>query len=154
MKIIIGKPSEVSTTHFKQIIELILKGRQIKLKPDQLKENLKRADFISYGIKDSNIVTTATLKNPYSSYRTRVFNEAKAKANILYQKELGYIATDPAFEGKGFCQDLLKEFSNKFGSITVFATTRKPAMIHILKKLGFKQNGNIYKEDLVLLTRS
>jgi predicted acetyltransferase len=72
--------------------------------------------------------------------------------SLKYEKELGYITTHPNYEGEGHCKDLLKTFFSKISSQSIFATTRKPAMVHILSKFGFQQTGNIYNKNLILLT--
>lgn len=148
--IVITKPTEISEKHLQQIIDLVVTGGQIKHKG--LREKFLRADLIAYQIQVNDIICTATLKNPNSSYRTKVFNSAKAEKSSLYEKELGYIATHPDFEGQGHCKKLLKYFIPKISKHTIFATTRKPAMVHILEKFGFHQTGKIYNHDLKLLT--
>jgi hypothetical protein len=49
--------------------------------------------------------------------------------------------------------EIAEEVVPKIDSENFFATTRNPAMAHILKKMGFTKNGNTYKNDLELYTR-
>jgi hypothetical protein len=70
-----------------------------------------------------------------------------------YSFELGYIITHPDFEGRGLCQKLLNEFMPRVSDRAIFATSRKPSMIHILGKHGFNKIGSVYDNDLNLLIR-
>ena len=100
------------------------------------------------------IVSTATLKNPRDAYQTGVFESAGvASDKEWYNKELGYIATDKKYEGNRLCQKLLAELIPLIKNQSLFATTRKPSMAHILAKHGFEKLGNTYKKDLELLAR-
>lgn len=150
MTTVISRPTDIKREHLRQIIDLVVTGGQIKR--DGLQERILRADKVAYTLHDSKVICTATLKNPNNSYRTRVFNSAKAKTTLQYEKELGYIVTHPDFEKQGHCKNLLKIFFPKISANSIFATTRKPAMVHILGNFGFQQTGNIYDNDLTLLT--
>ncbi len=98
------------------------------------------------------IISTATLKNPLASYRQKVFENAKVEINNNGIKELGYISTLKNYEGKGFCQKLLKRFFEVIPFQPIYATTRKQSMIHILGKFCLKVEGQTYNSDLCLLT--
>lgn len=148
--IVITKPSEIEHDRLKEIVELILSGGQVHR--DGLQERILRSDFIAYKILKDKIICTATLKNPHSSYQIKVFNSAKVTVAGNYNKELGYIVTHPDFENLGHCQDLLQRFFNQISNYSMYATTRKPTMIHILGKLGFKVAGETYHHNLSLLT--
>lgn len=133
---VITRPADIELTHFHQIIELILKGGQVRR--EGLHERIMRADLVAYKLQNNKVICTATLKNPSASYRTKVFNLAKATSSINFKKELGYIVTHPDFENCGHCQNLLKEFFIKISEYPIYATTRKHSMIYILGKFGFQ----------------
>lgn len=151
MKWEIQAPALVKENYLTQIITLVVSGNQI---PKQgLKERLLRSDLIAFGILGDIVVTTATIKNPAASYSTRVFHQSQSPyLSGDFKKELGYIATHPDHEGKGYCQHLLSILLRGIDS-PMFATTRKASMIHILSKHGFTQTGKLYKEDLSLMVR-
>jgi len=149
MTTIILQPKDIIPDHFKQILALIIKGGQVSR--DKLQNRILRADLVAYMVQNDQVICTATLKKPYSSYRSQVFNQAKANIVSDNFKELGYIVTHPDHEGKRHCQELLKIFFKKIDKYLLYATTRKPSMIHILKKFGFSQVGEKYKGDLILL---
>jgi|ERR1041385_4602536 hypothetical protein len=152
MATVVTQPKKIKSSYLKQIIELIRTGGEVKTSKDDLKRYLLRADLIAYELQGGKIICTATLKNPFSSYKTKVFNSAKAVEKLNYKKELGYIATHPDFEGKGHCTKLLKQFFGQISTNLIYATTRKPAMVHILSKFNFLQAGKTYNKDLKLLT--
>jgi len=145
----IKKPNEISEKILEQIIQLVLAGEQIS--HGQLKSNLLKADYIAFTEEDNLVTTTATLKNPFDSYRKRVYTESKSGIRPTNQKELGYIATNEEFEGRRYCSRLLEEFKPYFDNEPIFATTRKQSMIHILRKFKFRVVGEPYKMDLNLL---
>lgn len=150
METLITKPKDIPQKLFAELIELVESGAQAD--SEGLADRLMNADLIALKVDNDKIVTTATLKNPANSYRNRVFRSAGVERDQEpYTKELGYIVTDPLHEGKKHCQHLLNEFMPYIKEHKIFATTRKPSMIHILSKYGFRRHGNIYKDDLNLL---
>ena len=117
MKIKIIPPADLEEYNLKQIIDLIKAVGEVKSSKDKLREYILRADLIAYGLVDNRVICTATLKNPFKSYNTKVFNNAEAKTNLKFEKELGYIATHIDFEGKGYCSTLRKNSFNIFPPI-------------------------------------
>lgn len=150
MTTIIDIPKNISKDLLPKLLDLIETGSQVD--PEGLEERIMNADLIAILVDNDKIVTTATLKNPLTSYRYKVFKSAgvdNEKEN--YKKELGYIVTHPDYEGQKLCQKLLSELVNKIGTHNIFATTRKQSMIHILNKYGFNKTGTTYNKDLHLL---
>ena len=152
MEIIIIKPIYIDEDHLNQIIELIILGGQIKSDRIGIKALILLADLIAYKLDCGVVICTATLKNQYPVYREKVFNLANAPSSEFYTKELGYIVTHPDYENQGHCRQLLSMFFNRIRTYTIFATTRKPQMIHLLSNLGFQRTGIVYGNDLSLLT--
>lgn len=151
IKLIVDKPDNISTALKNEAIDLIASGGQIRY--NYAKAGLQRAGLIALLVADDLIIATACFKNPNASYRDDIFDMAMVSdLNRSYSYELGYIVTRKGYEGHGSCQKLLKELFPLISGHAMFATTRKPEMVHILKKLGFQQQGGIYKEDLILLT--
>lgn len=150
----IVRPNDVEENYLNQIIDLVIAGGEIKVSKIQLRQYILRADLIAFSLLDSKIICTATLKNPFAPYKAKVFLAAKVSTNSKYNKELGYIATHSNFEGKGHCSNLLKLFIKHIPLNSTYATTRKPAMVHILNKFNFVQTGEIYNDDLMLLTHN
>lgn len=151
MTTIIDIPNNISKVLLGELLELIETGSQVD--PEGLEERVMNAELIALLIVDDKIVTTATLKNPLTSYRNKVFKSAGVdydKEN--YKKEIGYIVTHPDYEGRKLCQQLLKEFIPAVNTHNIFATTRKPSMAHILGKYGFTKSGITYNKDLNLFT--
>lgn len=151
MNIKINFPSRINESYLLQIIDLIKSGGQVNTSKEKLKEYLMRSECIAYELIDNKIICTATLKNPFNSYTTKVFNYAEAKANHSLLKELGYIVTHHDYQNKGHCSNLLKKFLQNISQIPMYATTRKPEMVHLLKKYEFIQIGKTYNNDIKLL---
>lgn len=105
MTTIIDIPDNISKDLLGQLLELIETGSQVD--PEGLEERIMNAELIALLVDNDKIVTTATLKNPLTSYRNKVFKSAGVdndKEN--YKKEIGYIVTHPDYEGKKLCQQL------------------------------------------------
>jgi len=151
MEIWICKPKEIKEVYLSQILNLILQGGQIRGNANDIRNLIFLADLIAYKLKDEIVICTATLKNPYPEYREKVFNLANLKLPGDHMKELGYIVTHPDYENQGHCQDLLGIFFQLIWKNSIYATTRKPSMIHILNKYGFRLEGTRYNQDLNLL---
>jgi predicted GNAT family N-acyltransferase len=151
MSTIIIPPADINECHLKQIVNLITDGGEVRTPKDKLREYILRADLIAYDLIDNRVICTATLKNPYRSYMLKVFREAKANTEFIYNRELGYIVTHSDYRGKGYCKNLLKQFFQHISTNLIYASTRKPEMIHILNGFNFYQIGNSYNKDIKLL---
>ena len=151
MEIRICKPIEIEEDVLDQIIDLIVQGGQIKSNRSGIMLLLSLADYVAYKIYYNVVICTATLKNQFPEYKEKVFNLANGPSPNRYQKELGFIVTHPDFENQGHCQSLLGEFFKRICSNSIYATTRKASMKHILCKFGFRQTGTVYNDDLTLL---
>lgn len=146
----INNPKEIEDSTIDKIIDLIVSGGQMER--IGLKEKLLNAVFIAYMLNDDGqLICTATLKNPFGSYRTKVYKLSKSLVAPQDEKEIGYIVTNSNFENQGHCSRLLTKFFQTIPSLKLYATTRKPAMVNILSKFNFKQTGQIYNNDLILL---
>lgn len=145
----IDQPRNFSNPVIAEVINLIVKGGQIKA-PDA-KVGVHRANMLATLEVEGQVVATACFKNPRLSYTKHVFRDAKVdNESGHFLHELGYIVTRPGFEGRGFCQRILHDLFRVIKDQPMFATTRKPEMSHILKKIGFEQAGVAYKKDLQL----
>jgi predicted GNAT family N-acyltransferase len=145
----IDKPTSFSGSLLDEVIKLIILGGQVKVA--DAKVGVHRSALVATMRLDGQLVATAGFKNPRQPYVERVFQEAKvAEQAVGYAHELGYIVTRPGFEGLGFCKQLLGGLFSRIADQPMFATTRKPEMIHILEKHGFSRCGEIYKTDLQL----
>ncbi len=152
MEIRISKPHDIDERYMSQIVDLIVRGGQVKGDRQTIRILIAFSDLVGFMTLDDIVICTATLKNPYVEYKEKVFNLAEVKLSNNYHKELGYIVTHPEFENQGHCQQLLTTIFYQMRSLPIYATTRKPPMIHILNKLGFRKNGSVYNQDLSLLT--
>ena len=149
--VVIKKPTEISSVHLQQIVDLIKTGGEVKTSREDLRKYIQRADLVAYELLDDTVICTATLKNPFNTYKTKVFNKARVKSNLKINKELGYIATHPDHENKGHCSQLLNSFLKDISQNSIYSTTRKAAMAHILGKFNFQWEGKTFDKDLKLL---
>jgi len=148
--ILIDKPAAFPNQIIKRVQELIQEGGQIK--PELIKVGLHRAALLGVILKGDMVICVCCLKTPLSSYRDGVFKAAGvSEIKDGYHSELGYVVTHPDYEGLKLCQKLLTAMFPHINDKAIFASTRKPAMIHILSKFDFKPVGKVYKQGLTLL---
>lgn len=146
---IINEPKDMALELLTQLIELVEKGGQVERK--YIEKGIRNAALIAVIVENNIILSSAALKSPLISYRKGVFQKAGVEDHENhYLLELGYITTNPDYENKKLCQKLLKAFFKSIGNKSIYATTRKPSMAHILKKFGFRKAGKTYNKDLEL----
>jgi hypothetical protein len=152
LKTIIDTPANLSKQYKSEVIDLICLGGQVNR--HFVVTGIDRATLIGIVLNNEKIICSVTLKVPVESYLKGVFKKAGVSVSANeYPFELGYIITHPDFERRGLCQTLLNEFMPRVAGKAIFATSRKPSMIHILGKHGFNKIGNTYDTDLNLLIR-
>jgi predicted GNAT family N-acyltransferase len=149
MEIVINSPKNFTEKQLVQLEKLILSGSQVKAVG--LMDRILKAHEIAVYIDQDQVVASAILKNPALSYRNKVFKKAEV-SNLAseYINEVGYIVTSENHRGRKLCQKLLAQLLEKNKSISIFATTRKPEMMHILEKFHFEKTGVTYDKDLSL----
>lgn len=153
METVVSAPQKLPPKLFSSVLDLIKTRSPVA--QESLTERFTNAEQVIMMIDKGKVISTATIKNPLGSYKRRVFSEAGVVGEKdSYEIEVGYIATDKEYEGRKLCQSILSELLSLQGSRHIFATTREPAMMHILTKLGFKHLGKEYKDHLVLMVRS
>lgn len=151
MEIRIVKPNDIEEEYLSQIVNLIIRGGQIKGDCHSIRILIAQAELVGFILLEEIVICTATLKNPYREYKEKVFNLADLNSSKNYNKELGYLVTHPDFENQGHCQKLLLTIFYQIRSFPIYATTRKASIVHILSKFGFRQKGSLYNNDLMLL---
>jgi len=153
LSITIETPFKLADNFKNQLIDLIVDGGQVSY--NYAKVGVHRSHLIGLLVTNDQVLGTCCLKKPLEGYIQNVFKNALAEENSQECcLELGYITTRKGYEGNKLCQKLLDAFIPVLPEQPVFATTRKSAMEHILKKYGFLQIGSVYKDDLKLLIRA
>lgn len=132
------------------IKELIKKGGQVNM--DYFDAGWGRNPIVATIWSDEKLVACGALKVPDPIYKQRLFVERAKTAdpfeNIKY--ELGWIVTDEAYRGRGFCINIIKMLLNYKGTETeetFYATSRLDnlSIQKILKCQGFRESGEPFK---------
>ncbi|MCG7862022.1 MAG: GNAT family N-acetyltransferase [Candidatus Thiodiazotropha endolucinida] len=82
------------------------------------------------------------------------FSEEKSGLSDLsndFEWELGYLYTDPKHTGKGLAKNIARMLVDEFGDGNLMASTEvtvNPAMVSILKQLGFRMHGKPWKSTI------
>jgi len=108
---------------------------------------------------DGQLVGIGALKHPLLSYRSRVFAEAQATAQLDdYRIELGWVAVAKSHQGRGLSRRVIGRLISLVENEKVFATTRADARARrFAAEYGFRPAGKPYPSgcgyDLVLHLR-
>ena len=153
-------PSEFSTAEIEDFISFVLAGGEVT--PNGLREQVTKAECLAFLRRDKCLVGVAGLKNPRSSYRTKVQNSSHIKlSRAAFPFELGWVFILPSARGAKLSLPLCQPVVEAAGSAGVFATSRagNSGMQTTLKKLGFQHSGAEWKskqnpENLMLFIRN
>lgn len=163
--------NEATPELLNKVFELVMRGGQIGLAEDILKKNIANSEAIIYwtpkvfvGYMDiirnpetvENIKAITVVKNPQKSYKRKVFEKTGwPGAQDDFDFEIGYCFTDPEFQGKGVCKELIRSITDVWmPDNTFFATTKNPAMMKLFTNIEWEEFGNSYpvsEEDKTLI---
>lgn len=139
--------------------ELVRKGDEVD--PDGLEGRVRRALLLSFGTSDGALVAVAGIKNPYSGYRTGVFEKSRSELSPLdFGVELGWVMVDEAVRRRGYARHVLAAVLESLKGDRIYTTSRaanKP-MHALLLGHGFELAGRPWRSsrgpyDLLLHVR-
>lgn len=138
----IKKYVELTPLEIKQIENLIIKGGEVD--PKTLPDRLSNTERISFFKVNNEIISTASIKIPTDSYKTKTFTKSKSSRNnedFLF--ELGYVSTDKNFRGEKLASKLCDKLCELYSDHHIFSTTRidNEYMKSILSKNNFNETG-------------
>lgn len=139
---------ECSEGELDEFCAIVAEGGEVSAGLRSRVANSLRLGFIRH---NGGTVGTAGLKKPKSSYRTKVFSNAKSVSNPKqYPFELGWIYLKEEHRSKGQMTRLLRELMPLADGKGVFATTRtnNTIMRDMLIQIHFKENGDEYFSKL------
>jgi GNAT superfamily N-acetyltransferase len=128
--------------------------------PQGLTQRIRDASRLLF-LREANgqLVGIGALKHPLSSYRRRVFAEARAAASSdEYPVELGWIAVAKSHQGRGLSRRIIGQLISLAENENLFATTRADARaMRFATGYGFRRTGKPYPSgrgyDLILYLR-
>lgn len=134
------------------IKELIEKGGQVDM--SCFDGGWDRNPIVATIWNEDHLVACGALKLPTPNYKQKLFVE-RAESGFHYETikhELGWIVTDEAYRGRGFCANIVKMLLTYKGLETerpLYATTRQDnnAMQKVLKCNGFCESGKPFDSD-------
>jgi GNAT superfamily N-acetyltransferase len=161
VEITVYRPKDCSAEMLEEFCKLVLAGGEVQ--PAGLAARVKGAAFLAFANEPEGLVGVAALKNPYSDYRTGVFEKTGSGSALAeeYPYELGWAYVDPVARGRGVSTMLVQALS-KQGAAGVYATSRtlNAAMHRTLKRANFNVCGRPYAstehpgETIALFLRS
>lgn len=113
-------------------------------------EKADRCTFLCLARVDGSPASIGAIKVKTNSD----FSDQKSGLSDLkrdFEWELGYLYTDPKYTGKGIAKNVARTLVDKFGGGNLMASTEikaNPAMVNILKQLGFRQYGKSWKSGI------
>jgi ribosomal protein S18 acetylase RimI-like enzyme len=153
-------PIVTSPDAIKAFAEFVARFGEVRLRG--LGDRVADAERLIRVLADGRMVGGAALKNPRDSYRQKVATRAAAEIGRSdYPLELGWIAVDGAFRGRGLAKGLVGKAIEASEGRGLFATTRadNTAMLRVLEAAGFSLLGRPYASEerpggrIVLLVR-
>ena len=144
MELAVVKPKELTQKDIQDMITLIAEFGEVVF--SYLEKNFPKARSIGYIKIDGRIVSVAALKTVEKEYIDDVYGRAGLPAPRKHLYEYGYAATNRDFQGRGFSSAILKQLLNSLPEgQRIYATVRSENKkeIHILKKHGFKEIGEL-----------
>ena len=118
-------------------IGLVVGGHAVN--PRTAKRDFPHALQVAIARKDGKVVGVGTIKPVRKEYAAHTAEESKFPFDPD-TPEFGYVAVDPAHQGKGLSSEITEALSQHKGSL--FARTSDPKMKSALKKAGFVQRGD------------
>jgi hypothetical protein len=142
----VSTPNQIQPQVLDSLANLIAQGNEVD--PVMVARNLSIAPSIGYAIDNHQAVGVVVLKDPYPSYRTKVFaNAGVPEMEQRYQYELGYVYVLPEY--RQYVSARLLRLMNKEMTDPMFATTREnnTTINTILKYARFQPTGEPFPSD-------
>jgi predicted GNAT family N-acyltransferase len=151
-------PSECTPQGLSDFEKLVIDAGMVD--PQGLTQRISEASRLLF-LRESNgqVVGVGALKQPLSSYRSKVF--ARARANVPpdeYPFELGWVTVAKSQQGQGLSRRVIGQLISLAENENLFATTRADARaMRFAAEYGFEAAGKPYSSsrgyDLVLYLR-
>ena len=123
MKLIVKTPASCSRRELNEFQRLVEMGEEVET--SGLSERICRAFLLAFAYIRDSVVGVAGLKNPYSSYRSNVFEKAGLENRCdEFDKELGWVFVAEDNRGKGFSNRLVEAILRDAAGFSIFATSR------------------------------
>lgn len=143
-RIEVRKPHECPDTVIEEFVRIVEKAGEVG---NGVGQRVRRAAFLGMIYVSDQMVGTAAIKNPASTYRNKVFCRAGV-GNIAekYHFELGWIHILPEYRGNGYANTLVETTLRNLRHKGAFATTRESnsRMQRVLERVGFEGCGTHY----------
>ena len=151
-------PADCTPQALADFEKLVIEGGTVD--PQGLRQRIREASQLLF-LRESGgqLVGIGALKHPLLSYRSRVFAEAQATAQLdNYCIELGWVAVAKSHQGRGLSRRVIGRLISLVGNENVFATTRADTQARrFATEYGFRPAGKPYPSgrgyDLVLYLR-
>jgi GNAT superfamily N-acetyltransferase len=153
-------PSECTPQELASFASLIRNAGEVEA--SGLNQRIRRAKSLTFLRDGDKMIGVAALKIPDATYKRRVFaNAGVPLSEPGYPYELGWIAVDPLYQGKGLSRSLVESALAAADESEVFATSHSDnsPMHKTLARFGFRRVGAPYSSSrpdrtLILFVRA
>lgn len=147
-----GAPSGFSGEDIEAAARLIKTGGALPATVAKISERIKRSRTLGLCKAGATVVGVVSIKEPYPSYRKKVFNKAGVEmSSFSTAPELGYVTVHEDWRGRKLAQRLVGAALGDT-SEACYATTDDASMKAILSKAGFCRQGAEWKGARGLLS--
>lgn len=144
-KIVLKK--DLTDSHRNTFAELLKEQGKVKY---DLNLKADRCKIICLVSVNSKVIAIGGIKNKTAS----AFSKEKAnlpEVSKYFAWELGYLYTNPDFEGRGIASTIVKHLIAEYGNENLMASTEisaNPGMVRILEKNGFRHYGTPWGSEI------
>ena len=143
LRVQLRRPGDLDSPSIDRVTALVADREAVNVYG--LRRRIQSSLVIAILTVGERIVSTGSIKNPRDPYVESV----KAKSGFpipASTRELGYIATDKAFRGRGFAQQIYQRLSEGYAE-PLFATTSDRSIQRILGRLDFNKVGTSWTSE-------
>jgi len=146
--VLAAKPSELSDRDIEQFVRLVSEGGGVN--PIGLAGRVAQARLLLTIVEGDALAAAAAIKCPDRTYRLSQFRKAGVPELAAdYPLELGWIVVHPRYSGQHCVRPLMAKAVSAAPMGGMYATTRSPAIRHVLPDYGFSIVGDAYPSGLV-----
>lgn len=143
-RVLVRKPTECSDSEISDFVRIVEEAGEVG---NGVEQRARNAAFLIMMFAADQMVGTAAIKNPNSSYRAKIFRKAGLESEAVnYQYELGWIHIRQEHQGRRLASPLVEKTLSYLHDKQTFATTRESnaQMRRVLEKVGFVRCGKPY----------
>jgi len=142
-----GKPSEIAPADKAAFIDFVSAAGEVDRAI--LPGLVEGAVVLVMHFDGDTLIGTAAIKTPYPAHRQGEFAKANASGEAdAFPLELGWVVVRAEYRKRGLAPELVRAAVDLTTGQGIYATTKTPRMLTILRECGFTVLGDSYASVL------